>query len=949
MDVEIVEETDLQDDLVCSVCYAEFLDKEDLEVHIKQLHLNETNKSRFCEICTHIFPDIEEYALHIRNTHSRSLKCCKYCSRLFKSSVEVQEHEKKHNAAVLYPKVSCSHCKKVFNSKEEVKNHEVKVHCDSIDGFMLKDCLPILSSLLCMNVQEFFNSLPYKCVVCDRTTVDVNAYIQHLVDDDKCRGHACNECCNVYANKVKLGRHMLKHIQGNPNTRDSLSRCRKCGLPFKATSFKSHKKVCTGMRCVLCNLYFNSIAEYTSHRLAEHRAKMPVLEVCIYCQRRMIGVDSLKKHVQRVHKNDKHLYKYHCTDCDRLFKHPKLLFAHFFSSHKDLHPYTCKICDKTFRIRKNFTLHIKLTHKSIGFVEFDDNFHVFFTDKKLGTQSKSQTALGSIDDENDGFTFKNDHDYCENSSTFEEKICKVEIERMQNVCDEPKKELSDVKKSNEEDKENKKQTERNDDVTTDCATVELPDDKKSVRKPVLKRKLNVAKKHKIEDTNDDNKGVSSDDSDVPLKTVSKKLKLQKNQTRRVRRNLSKPARSKKFVCAKCDKDCYTYQNYHRHKALHLKNETKVCIKCYAKFDSVKQLENHIKKEHSSSQLTETLKKLLEKRKVAESTLKTGVKLKQSVDPSMQIPKNAKHVVSMPQKVIPLTTTEKFRNTFKKVNTERNANTKVTMKLIDKDKISVKKYLENFTPESNDVKITIVNDPGPLDTRVKKLRPLIKLTKCPEFSHEYQKARLKMPVKFTDDLKEQCQVSIKLATDYRPPAMMFPSKVDNNLTVNNYDYNDTYDTYEYEAEHKDVIPEVAQEVMLEGTVEQNTIVRTMNLSNIPTWHKVQIAHLSTEAPYFKISKVNLGTESSFTLTPEGNKTQIQDEETPKKIMLPNGKKLISVNPFEHLLNKQAMDELKSSKSRNKVYYKPKIINAAEAIKTALQKLEESCTVKEKKKK
>nr|XP_034838781.1 uncharacterized protein LOC117994915 [Maniola hyperantus] len=613
---------------------------------------------------------------------------------------------------------------------------------------------------------------------------------------------------------------------------------------------------------------FNTFAEYASHRLAEHGAKLPALE------------------------------------------------------HKDLHPYTCKICDKKFRIRKSFSLHIKLTHKSIGFVEFDDNFHVFFTDK----------------------------------NSFEEKTCQVEIEKLQNDCNEPNKESSDIdaKKSNdkelevletdlvtdEEDVGNKNPSKQNDnDMTTDCETVTISDDKKSVKKPGLKRKLNVVKKRKIEETNDD---VTSDDSDVPLKTVSKKLKLQKNQMRRVKRSCNKPARSKKFVCTKCDKDCYTFQNYHRHKALHLKNETKVCIKCYEKFDSVKKLENHIKKEHSSSQLTETLKKLLEKRKVAEATSKKDLKIKEFAK-SKDIP-NVETIISTPREVIPLSTTEKFRNTIKKVYTERNTSIKVTMKLVDKDKISVKKYLENFTPESNDVKITVVKDPVALDTRVKKPTPLIKLTKCPELTREFQKASLKMPVKFTDDLKEDCKVGIKLATDYKPPAMTFYNKVEDDLTDNNYDY-DINEGYESEAENRDVIPDVAQEVMLEGTVQQNTIVRTMNMKNVPTWHKVQIAHLSTEAPYFKISKINLGTDTSFTLAPGENQVQ---EETPKNITLPNGKKLISVNPFEHLLNKHTMEELKNTKSKQKAYYKPKISNAAEAIKTALQKLEKSHPIKEKKK-
>ncbi|CAH2211498.1 jg4841 [Pararge aegeria aegeria] len=810
MDIEMGSIDLLDDELLCTICYAEFLDKEDLDIHVNQLHLTEARKNRFCSICTVIFPDINEYALHLRNHHILSLKC-----------YHMQEH--------FY--------------KDSLKQLEVSKQCP------------------------------------------------------------------------------------------------KCKQPFNTNSLKSHLKNCAGLTCVLCDLPFSSVNDFTTHRLAEHGSWTLSLKVCIYCRRTMAGAKAMEKHIERVHKNDKHLYKYHCTDCNRLFKHPKLLFAHFYSKHKDLNPYTCKICDQKFRLRKNFTLHIKLTHKSVGFVEFDENFQVFFTDKKSDKQSNNSHKVleKSVDENNE----EDETDYeinqkCEDSDSLCEDRCKIEIENLNNKCNEytaekPKEEscvLSvEVKTEHLDDEKTKNKQfrivevnvnetdnvandnftkEETGDFTTDCEGIEKPIEN-PVKKPVLKRKRKASVKAKIQYANDD---VSSDDSDIPLKLIRAKT-LQKTKKRKFSRMpLNKPSKTKNFICNTCNRNCFTFQNYHRHIAFHIKRGTKTCIKCYAKFDSIKKLNEHIKKEHSTSKLTETLKKLLEKRKT------TDANTKETLDEEAT-----------------LSSAQKFRNTIKKVKVERSTS-KVTMTLVDKDKISVKKYLENFTPDSNEVKINMLNNIPSDKTSVRRLRQLIKLTKfTPEpTTNKSEVVSLKMPVKFTDDLNEKCQVSIKLVSDYVAPTMRFDNQIEcltGDNYINAYDNCDTYDSFEAEtgAENKEVIPEMAQEVMLVGTEELNN-VHTMDLKNLPAWHDVRIAHLAPEAPYFKITNVN-------TLGP---KTE-EDIAPPDNITLPNGKKLVSVNPFAHLLDKNKIDELKKGKKK-KCGYKPKLKNVAEAITKAMEKLDKT---------
>ncbi|XP_023942301.2 protein suppressor of hairy wing-like [Bicyclus anynana] len=937
----------LPDDATCSVCFAEFLDKEDLEVHIRQIHLNKATQPRFCDICTQIFPDIEEFALHIRNVHLATILCCKYCTRMYKSNTELVEHEKAHKATVLYPKISCSQCKCMFEHKNEVKDHELKEHRDSNHGIMSKEVLPILSSLLCMNAVDFlaapFYNFPYNCRVCDITTIDINVYLQHFVDN-RCRCYTCDKCCKVFTSKFNLGVH-LKLLHGNAPVIDK--KCPKCKLPYKGR-LMLHLKTCKGMTCGLCDLTFKSVTDFTNHRI-KHQSQALACEYCIYCQRQMIG-SVMQKHIDRAHKNEVHLYKYHCTDCKRVFKHPKLLFAHFYSKHKDLHPYTCKICDKKFRIRKSFTLHIKLTHKSVGSVKFDSNFHVFFTDNESAKQSLSDVSqINASENNDDGVSLEND-DQAHKDSVDSNQDNIIDGKNME-VCDnevEIQSEEVDLELSNDKNDEMSTEVESpskindkvveetiniefqmenvdNDNIInkniTNNSDIDVKTDERHVKKIAVKRRRSFSKKVKDNITDND---ISSDDSDIPLKVICDRRKSGR-KFKRVSKGPWNPPKNKNFICKTCNKNCYTYQNYHRHIALHVKNETKVCIKCHKKFSSVNKLNKHIKNEHSSSKLTETLKKLLEKRKNTE--------IKQNN--ATPIP-----IETLDDQPI-LSTSEKFRNTIKKVAISRS-DTKATIKLVDKDKISVKKYLESFTPDTNDIKITMIKSATTCDAK-KIRRPFIKLTKFTPDNISNTQVKLKMPVKFADDLNEKFQVSIKLVSNYVPPSMKFINKPHfiNDETFDEPEYTDTYEPEEVE----EPIPEVAQEVSLVGTEESRNFVHTIDLKNLSEWHKnIKIAHPTTVAPFFKISKVFLGNDEKFTLAPE----EIEPPPPPKDITLANGKKLVRANPFAHLLDTKTIDELKKTKKKKYTYYKPRLTNVAEALTKAMQKLEGGSLNKKKKK-
>ncbi|XP_063836005.1 zinc finger protein 687b-like [Ostrinia nubilalis] len=615
------------------------------------------------------------------------------------------------------------------------------------------------------------------------------------------------------------------------------------------------------------------------NELADHQSKYHpltvVLEACKYCHKEFAGVKAMEKHMERAHQRELHLYKYKCVHCDAIFKHPQKLFAHFSSTHKDIEPYTCKICDKKFKLRKRFTIHIKLDHKSIGYIEFDENYHVFFSDKK--SEKPFRPIAESLTQNDDSVA----------SEASQDAICEAQNEvEKEETAEVPSNAVEEANENINLNKDFMSATETEGNQTE----VEQSEEKTQTRK--RKRRTNLKNE----------KAESSDDE--PLLEVKKRvIKLRKSKLTHATWNRKKQTElkvnKKRFICNICKKYCYTFQNYHNHVGTHYKNVTLKCVKCSKTFDSKEELNKHCSEEHSTSQLTETLKSLLEKRKKGQN------------------PEG--------------TTAEKFQRTIKNVDFPTDT-VSVTLKPVNQNQ-SVKNFLESFTPEDapkNTPSIEVVTSITMKPYVGERREPLIKMTKCNITPMDYTEKKLSMPVQFRQVFRETHKVTIKQVFPDPTPE---PSQ----------DYPETYD---YESDDKnESIPEVAQEVMLEVSEEAPPktlyIPHKIVLPNLPKeFNKVRIAHLQPEAPYYKIVKVE------DVLNPQ-KKTK-QPKPIPKPdIKLPDGTKLVTVNPLAHLLRGTPVEKiLENNKSK---YYQPKPKDVEMAIAKAMLKLENPNAFSKKRKK
>ncbi|XP_050359918.1 uncharacterized protein LOC126779839 [Nymphalis io] len=507
-----------------------------------------------------------------------------------------------------------------------------------------------------------------------------------------------------------------------------------------------------------------------------------------------------------------------------------------------------------FRIRKNFTLHIKLDHKSVGFVEFNSNYHVFFTDKKSDkpfqprnldiTETTNQLSDVMLTD-NEEIVFK---------PTIEEDINERENVQVDDKNIAGNNKVFDKKETDADLKEENIQETENSANETSINDNEFH----------LKEKTN-----ENHDTSEDNRL----ERDGKLKTNENQINSHRSKNKEL---------SVKLVNVNSDFMTAT------------ETETD-------------QIENEVKRR------TRILKRKIIQPVRSRKRPKTKRCEGEPCSDDSDVP---------------------ISKTIQKVPSEIN-DTQATITRVEVDKLSVKKFLETFKPDANDPtakKISISNNLSirPVANGVTKMK--IKMTKFnPEPAVTAQRPKLKMPVKFREELRQEHKVSIKLVhCDYVAPTLNLGIEVGTLKTDESY----SEKSYDDDAQHKTEIPEVGREVLLENkdTVKVNTLKKTIVLKDLLSYNNVRIGHLAPKAPFYKIVKID------EVLQDKGQ----NESPKPINITLPNGTKLVSVNPLAHLLgNKNVADIQKSNPYKNKSYsYKPKMQDVGEAIVKAMKVLDKT---------
>ena len=177
------------------------------------------------------------------------------------------------------------------------------------------------------------------------------------------RSLSCSKCSYVTNYVFHLQAHKKKMHFTDFNF---CSLCNSNKAFASQASLKEHVRnhTCFMRLCRTCNLYFSSRLAYTKHWRTKHR-KPDTMISCKYCQYKCDKKLSLLSHMHRLHrdllKDPDELLQHVCLTCNRRFSGLNSLKNHQ-RSHTGERPYACNHCDYKAIRPKEIRAHVKRLH-----------------------------------------------------------------------------------------------------------------------------------------------------------------------------------------------------------------------------------------------------------------------------------------------------------------------------------------------------------------------------------------------------------------------------------------------------------------------------------------------------------------------------------------------------------------------------------------------------------
>lgn len=314
-------------------CDKKFKTSSQLKTH-KNIHYEE--KSYKCEECEYTCKTNMNLISH-RKVHSeeRPYKCTiEGCEQAFKTSKSLKKHlkSKKHNPKKCIYKCSWVDCTFESEDKLETRKHRTTSHFIECDECEYK--CPWEGMLKTHKDRKHNKIRRFKCNECE-----YEAYYEAYIAKHKIEVHSKKEkyvctLCNKYKTNCKAD--FNKHLSRVH------SETKKYSCPLENCEFKTnykktlvtHAQFHENLKCKIgnCGHYCTSLKEQTKHKATVHK---------IYphncdnkgCNFGTLYKDSLKRHIENVHKSDKKIHK--CDKCVFETSNNILLQHHLKNFHND--------------------------------------------------------------------------------------------------------------------------------------------------------------------------------------------------------------------------------------------------------------------------------------------------------------------------------------------------------------------------------------------------------------------------------------------------------------------------------------------------------------------------------------------------------------------------------------------------------------------------------------
>ena len=294
-------------------------------------------KEKSCKICKRHFSFYSYLRRHCMEKHKLSLM-----RRPTKKSKKTQVSDDKNGSKEAASGIQCSECHKHFKSRKYLDRHLIKKH-----GFPRKK-----------------QGRPKKY-------------------DDPNGLYRCNKCDKILQMRQK-SQHERYHRSGEGKSDVNTVVCDVCGLLFSKIGIVAHARAHSAghLKCLHCNLEFNSIKELESHRYQVHYKKVAQCNVCGIV---LASKKGLNQHVRSVHMQEKHskcdicgmeFYQkakmerhrlihfdaqFQCSVCERKFKDEHSMKRHEKTHTRDV-KYVCHICNHGFIQSTPYWVHMQKKH-----------------------------------------------------------------------------------------------------------------------------------------------------------------------------------------------------------------------------------------------------------------------------------------------------------------------------------------------------------------------------------------------------------------------------------------------------------------------------------------------------------------------------------------------------------------------------------------------------------